>query len=188
MHWYSFLKCVNWVSKYTGKSTGMSSCFVYTTTECFFPCAWLIDESLLISDSLEEGVRYTVSVYVLSAGAASLLQRWHGYSQEMSKRTIALHKELSHIQPLPVNFDNIFPLRSPVWLVDKMLANLSTFCAGMWMAALCHLCKTQTADACVNSIFTPLLETLIHQFYGKFVWIGFWLFLLMQNSIWLYFG
>ncbi|XP_077097861.1 LIF receptor subunit alpha a isoform X1 [Siphateles boraxobius] len=34
-------------------------------------------------DSLEEGVRYTVSVYVLSAGAASLLQRWQGYSQEM---------------------------------------------------------------------------------------------------------
>ncbi|XDV21455.1 hypothetical protein PO909_026549 [Leuciscus waleckii] len=34
-------------------------------------------------DSLEEGVRYTVSVYVLSAGPASLLQRWHGYSQEM---------------------------------------------------------------------------------------------------------
>ncbi|XP_056110796.1 LIF receptor subunit alpha a [Rhinichthys klamathensis goyatoka] len=34
-------------------------------------------------DSLEEGVRYTVSVYVLSAGAATLLQRWQGYSQEM---------------------------------------------------------------------------------------------------------
>ncbi|KAG1957887.1 leukemia inhibitory factor receptor [Pimephales promelas] len=34
-------------------------------------------------ESLEEGVRYTVSVYVLSAGAATLLQRWQGYSQEM---------------------------------------------------------------------------------------------------------
>lgn len=90
-------------------------------------------------------------------------------------------KELSHIQPLPVNFNNIFPLRSSVWLVDKMLENHSTFCAGMWMAALYNLCKTQTADACVNNIFTTLLETLIHQFYGKFVWIGFWFFLLMQN-------
>ncbi|XP_067261841.1 LIF receptor subunit alpha a isoform X1 [Chanodichthys erythropterus] len=34
-------------------------------------------------DSLEKGVRYTISVYVLSTGAATLLQRWQGYSQEM---------------------------------------------------------------------------------------------------------
>lgn len=34
-------------------------------------------------DSLEEGVRYNVSVYVLSTGTAMLLQRWQGYSQEM---------------------------------------------------------------------------------------------------------
>ncbi|XP_051525001.1 leukemia inhibitory factor receptor-like [Myxocyprinus asiaticus] len=35
------------------------------------------------SVSLEAGVRYTISVYVLSAGAPVLLQRWHGYTQEM---------------------------------------------------------------------------------------------------------
>ncbi|XP_016421100.1 leukemia inhibitory factor receptor-like [Sinocyclocheilus rhinocerous] len=35
------------------------------------------------SDSLVAGVRYTVSVYSLSTGAPTLLQRWQGYSQEM---------------------------------------------------------------------------------------------------------
>ncbi|XP_016389704.1 leukemia inhibitory factor receptor-like [Sinocyclocheilus rhinocerous] len=35
------------------------------------------------SDSLVAGVRYTVSVYSLSTGALTLLQRWQGYSQEM---------------------------------------------------------------------------------------------------------
>uniref|UniRef100_A0A8C2DVK5 LIF receptor subunit alpha a n=1 Tax=Cyprinus carpio TaxID=7962 RepID=A0A8C2DVK5_CYPCA len=39
---------------------------------------------LLISDSLVAGVRYTVSVYALSTGAPTLLQRWQGYSQEMT--------------------------------------------------------------------------------------------------------
>ncbi|XP_059404776.1 leukemia inhibitory factor receptor-like isoform X1 [Carassius carassius] len=35
------------------------------------------------SDCLVAGVRYTVSVYSLSTGAPTLLQRWQGYSQEM---------------------------------------------------------------------------------------------------------
>ncbi|XP_059405476.1 LIF receptor subunit alpha a [Carassius carassius] len=35
------------------------------------------------SDSLVAGVRYTISVYSLSTGAPTLLQRWQGYSQEM---------------------------------------------------------------------------------------------------------
>uniref|UniRef100_A0A8C2DJI7 LIF receptor subunit alpha a n=1 Tax=Cyprinus carpio TaxID=7962 RepID=A0A8C2DJI7_CYPCA len=35
------------------------------------------------SDSLVAGVRYTLSVYSLSTGAPTLLQRWQGYSQEM---------------------------------------------------------------------------------------------------------
>uniref|UniRef100_A0A8C1H2Z4 LIF receptor subunit alpha a n=1 Tax=Cyprinus carpio carpio TaxID=630221 RepID=A0A8C1H2Z4_CYPCA len=38
----------------------------------------------LNSDSLVAGVRYTVSVYALSTGAPTLLQRWQGYSQEMT--------------------------------------------------------------------------------------------------------
>ncbi|XP_073697122.1 LIF receptor subunit alpha a [Garra rufa] len=35
------------------------------------------------SESLVAGERYTVSVYALSTGAPTLLQRWQGYSQEM---------------------------------------------------------------------------------------------------------
>lgn len=36
------------------------------------------------SESLEAGVRYTVSVYSLSAGAPVVLERWSGYSQELT--------------------------------------------------------------------------------------------------------
>ncbi|KAA0717473.1 Leukemia inhibitory factor receptor [Triplophysa tibetana] len=35
------------------------------------------------SESLEAGVRYTVSVYSLSAGAPVVLERWNGYTQEL---------------------------------------------------------------------------------------------------------
>ncbi|XP_043095416.1 LOW QUALITY PROTEIN: leukemia inhibitory factor receptor-like [Puntigrus tetrazona] len=43
------------------------------------------DSSLTVySDSLVAGVGYTVSVYSLSTASYTLLQRWHGYSQEMS--------------------------------------------------------------------------------------------------------
>ncbi|XP_067295683.1 LIF receptor subunit alpha a [Pseudorasbora parva] len=62
----------------------------WTPTRCsgLCPVNWeKVPESdssfTLKTDGLEEGVRYTVSVYVLSTGAATLLQRWQGYSQEM---------------------------------------------------------------------------------------------------------
>ncbi|NP_001014328.2 LIF receptor subunit alpha a precursor [Danio rerio] len=88
-------------------------------------------------ESLEEGVKFTVSVFALSAGSPSLLQRWQGYSQEMipsrSVRELSANQTGSNVllswKPAEMDYQRGFILGYNIYMANAarldLIANLS---------------------------------------------------------------